>query len=165
MENIPPEQINYFFVGQLFAPKQYFFLKAAQAFGSLGMLPATNAVSDAIRAKHSQSLWADEECFEPPAAIPEVTAITQDEVLRAARSFKPSSAPGVSGLRPSHIEKLLRTPSYSSYGKFCYSLTELVNILASGKAPIVLAPWIAWLTLTPLAKKDLSPRPIAVGGT
>lgn len=64
----------------------------------------------------------------------------------------------------SHLDEFLRDPTSSRRGIFD-SVTKLINVLAAGEAPVAHAPWIASAPLTPLAKKDMTTRPIAVGET
>ena len=86
---------------------------------------------------------------------------TSEQVRNAILSFKTESACGTDGLRADHLKSFLRETQIP----FLNSLTELVNIMAAGKLPKLLAKHIASAPLTVLSKKDNGIRPIAVGET
>ena len=93
------------------------------------------------------------------AAAPILTA---EEVLKAIKSFPEGSAGGKSGLKPQHLKDTL----VPGYGDECVrALTEVVALLASGKAHPAARQWICCASLTALGKPDGGLRPIAIGET
>jgi Reverse transcriptase (RNA-dependent DNA polymerase) len=77
--------------------------------------------------------------------------------------FLPGSAPEASGLRHSHLADILHAPSSQAAALSSDAVTNLVNRLASGRAPISFAPWLCGAPLTSLAKPNGGVRRIAVG--
>ena len=88
----------------------------------------------------------------PPADV--------DIVNKCISSFHRLSGGGPSGLRPIHIKNCLATEHRDEVPERCCAL---MNVLAKGEAPSVLAPFLAGATLTALPKKDDGIRPVAVG--
>ena len=89
-------------------------------------------------------------------------SLSSDTVEGAIRSFHRLSGAGPSGLRPLHLQEALCTELRD---EVIEHTTTLVQLVASGRAPQGVAPWLAGATLTALPKKDGSVRPIAVGET
>jgi len=87
----------------------------------------------------------------------------ENDILLALQSFSKGSAGGRSGLRPNHLSELVAPCAHAP--RFLEALCSFVNVLASGKAPPQLAPFLASAPLTPLMKKDRTIRPVAVGET
>ena len=137
--------------------------KACQVLTSSGIAPNNDATFQLLRVldKHPQGLVPV-----PPALVAtENSIIPHDfDLLSVLRSFPKASACGPSGLRIQHLldaaEVHLPTP-------ICPSLREVVCLLASGRAPIEVAKFLAGGSLIALIKdvpngpQDI--RPIAVG--
>ena len=87
----------------------------------------------------------------PPADV--------EQVERGIRSFHRLSGGGPSGLRPVHLKNCISTEYRDEILGNC---TSLVNLLAKGDAPLILAPYLAGATLTALPKRDDDVRPVAV---
>ena len=86
------------------------------------------------------------------------------DILSTLHSFPKGTAAGPSGLRIQHLLDAALIPITTP---ICATLRDIVNLLASGKAPPMVAKFLAGGTLIALNKlKDGSPpdiRPIAVG--
>lgn len=87
---------------------------------------------------------------------------TVDEVKAAIASFPSGSGAGPSKLSPDHLKDaavfFLQTPVYDT-------ITQLVNHIARGRAPLFVQPFLAGAFLSPLIKKDGGIRPVACGDT
>eukprot|EP01031_Cornospumella_fuschlensis_P025636 gene25636-30965_t len=83
-------------------------------------------------------------------------SISAQHLTEAIQSMKRYSACGRSGLRVNHLRQML--PKNAALSE---SLLALVNLLAAGKAPTILAPIISSAPLTPVLKKDGGVRPVA----
>ena len=85
------------------------------------------------------------------------------DILSVLKSFPKDTAAGPSGLRVQHLLDAASIPLATS---ICSSLKSIVNHLASGKAPNVIAKFLAGGALTALNKIKpdctLDVRPIAV---
>ena len=141
--------------------------KAAQALQSTGIASPSDETSAALLGKHPQQV-PDTDTFHynavESAHLPHGwTEVTAEEVLKGATRFPKASAACGSGLRPNHLEELLRVPNTNESTGLIGSLTAVVNILAKGRGPKALAPWLAGAPLTALKKDDGGVRPIAVG--
>ena len=88
--------------------------------------------------------------------------LTSESVEKAVRSFHRLSGAGPSGLRPLHLQEAMST---CHRDELLEHLGALVQLLAKGRAPASIAPFLAGASLTALPKKDASVRPVAVGET
>ena len=136
--------------------------KAAAALGSLGVHPLSKQILEELEAKHPRAqgnglAWGGER---PTLHTP---LFNTDLICAVVRSFNLGSAPGGSGLRPGHLTDPMALPMGDVDHRLSEPLTRVCNILAGGKAPLQAAEWIAGAPLTPLKKRDLGVRPIAVG--
>lgn len=128
------------------------------------MLPATKALSDALRAKHPQSLRRISNASNLPLQSPKSQ---RSHRMRCCGQFAHSNRVQPRRVRPStisHRRAAKDTCLFVSRGMLGF-ITELVHLLAFGRAPLAIAAWIAGAPLTRLAKKDMSPRSTAVGAT
>ena len=82
------------------------------------------------------------------------------EVEKQVRKFPSDSAAGPTGLRAQHLVDAL-TPAAKP--ALMEVLTEVLNILAKGRAPKGMAKLVAGAKLHALVKKGGGVRPIAVG--
>ena len=77
----------------------------------------------------------------------------------------PPSAPGPSGLRPSHVQEALTCGAAGLYEQFLDTITLFCNLAASGRLPGDFSQMLSAARLLPFAKKTGGVRPIAVGET
>ena len=136
------------------------FGKACNVLVSCGIAPNSDETWNLLVSKH------------PKSDCPSVPVLPQNDVslpsslnfMAILRSFPKLSAVGPSGLRIQHLidaaEITLQTP-------ILHLLRKVINILASGKAPVDVSIFLAGGNLTALQKSKpgcpLDVRPIAVG--
>jgi len=89
--------------------------------------------------------------------------VTQDDVIKAVRSFPSGSAGGPDGIRPQHIRELVTCKESAS--SFVPALTAFVNCLLMGDCPPEVQPILFGGNLIALNKKSGGIRPITVGYT
>lgn len=89
--------------------------------------------------------------------------VTKDEVLAAVNAFKVGSAGGLDSFRPSHFRDMLSYSSGIARENLLSSLTDLCNLMLSGKVYKEICPILYGASLIALKKKDGSARPIAIG--
>ena len=89
--------------------------------------------------------------------------VTEQEVLKAVRSFPAGSAGGPDGFRPQHLLELVTCQESAS--NFLPALTAFVNLLLRGVCPPEVQPVLFGGNLIVLEKKSGGIRPIAVGYT
>ena len=135
------------------------FSKAIKALTSDGLAIPSAAVLQDMLAKHPQSTPPSL----PPGLVPPPVTVSESAVRKGVRSFPNGSAPGPSGLRPSHLREAVGCPSPDRANKVLAALTRLVNFLASGRAPSDITPHLCGATLLASKKKKGGLRPIAVG--
>ena len=122
-------------------------------------------VSDGIAANNDIT-WKLLQSSCPLPLAPELTPkpLSLGHILSVLKSFPKDTAAGPSGLRVQHLLGAASIPLTTSN---CSSLKSIVNHLASGQAPNVIAKFLAGGALTALnkMKPDCAPdvRPIAVG--
>jgi hypothetical protein len=85
--------------------------------------------------------------------------LMRDSILH----FPRASAPGPSGLRPSHLQDAVKRPGHGN--TLISALALLSEKWALGKLPDTHSPWLCGANLTPLRKPDGGVRPVAVGET
>ena len=138
--------------------------KAVRHASSQGLAPDTRATEATMRSKFVTPPVAQASSRRMPA--PEANEITEDAVVRAIRSFDAGVAAGPSGQRPDFFKQLIG----ENGDKHSVPLiTGLANLLASGRAPPELRPYIGGAKGTALFKvaKDGSDdaRPACSGET
>ena len=132
--------------------------------GSSGVHPATDETYQLLLSKHPQD--ATDSAVPATAALQATKPlqVTASEVESILLKLNTHTAAGPSQLSPGHLKKCVTTgkcPLKSS--NWLCQLTRLINVILSGKAPAVLAPWIAAATLIPLVKDGNGCRPVAIG--
>ncbi|KAL5506735.1 hypothetical protein EMCRGX_G008470 [Ephydatia muelleri] len=154
--------------------KQFDVLNSAIALakeGSLGkackVLTSSGIAADS---EHTFQLLLDKHPHGPALVLPASEATENNivpldfDIQSVLRSFPKASACGPSGLRIQHLLDASEVPLPTGIGA---SLREVVNLLASGRAPVGVAKFLAGGSLIALVKnKPDSPpdvRPIAVG--
>jgi hypothetical protein len=90
---------------------------------------------------------------------------TSETVQNAISQFDRGSAPGSSGLRPSHLQDMLRASSEQARAALLSELTAFVNRSFHGHLPELLFPWFFGARLTAFAKCGGGVRPLVVGET
>ena len=127
-----------------------------------GLAPNNETTWNLLLSKHPASQLS---------TIPEITqepvSLRSDfNILSVLRSFPKDAGAGPSGL---HVQHLLDVSSTALPTPICASLREVMNLLASGKAPPTVSKYLAGGNLIALNKlKEGCPpdiRPIAVGET
>jgi hypothetical protein len=88
-----------------------------------------------------------------------------ETVQKEISQFDRGSAPGDSGLRPSHLQDMLRASSEQAKAAFLSELTVFVNRSFHGHLPELLVPWFVGAPLTAFVKNGGGVRPLAVGET
>ena len=85
--------------------------------------------------------------------------LVRDSILH----FPRGSAPGPSGLRPTHLQDAVKRPGHGN--TLIKALAMLTEAWALGRLPDSHGPWLCCANLTPLKKSDGGVRPVAVGET
>ena len=135
------------------------YSKAIKFLASDGLATPSAEVLQEMLMKHPQSAPPKL----PSGPVPPPASITESVVRRGVRSFPNGSAPGPSGLRPSHLREAIGCPSPDQAASLLASLTRFVNLLAAGRAPSTVVPHLCGATLLASRKKKGGHRPIAVG--
>ena len=133
--------------------------KASRVLVSDGIAPNNDITWKLLQSKHPS-------CPLPlaPELTPKPLSLGHNfDILSVLKSFPKDTAAGPSGLRVQHLLDAASIPLTTS---ICSSLKSIVNLLASGQAPNVIAKFLAGGALTALnkIKPDCAPdvRPIAV---
>jgi hypothetical protein len=90
---------------------------------------------------------------------------TSETVQKEISQFDRGFAPGGSGLRPSHLQDMLRASYEQAISALLSALTAFVNRSFHGHLPELLVPWFVGAPLTASAKNGGGVRPLAVGET
>eukprot|EP00731_Ephydatia_muelleri_P000193 Em0001g193a len=136
--------------------------KACQALVSPGVAPNTPEVCDLLRQKHPRGPHPSL----PISSSPPVNHVLPHDfnILSVLHSIPKATACGPSGL---HIQHLLDAAQVHPPTPICSSLRGVVDILASGRAPVSVSKFLAGGSLTALVKnkegRPLDIRPIVVG--
>ena len=135
------------------------YTRAIQALTSAGLAEQSPATTRAMKKKHPA---ANLPTFQPSSVSPQLT-FSSEEVLKAAKSFRKGSAPGPDGLRGEHLKVALNRTTPNRQDNMLAALTRLVNVMAAGSVPDMVAPFLSGAKLHAGNKKDGGIRPIAVG--
>ena len=136
--------------------------KACQALVSPGVAPNTPEVWDLLWQKHPRGPHPSL----PISSSPPVNHVLPHDfnILSVLHSIPKATACGPSGLR---IQHLLDAAQVHLPTPICSSLRGVVDILASGRAPVSVSKFLAGGSLTALVKnkegRPLDIRPIVVG--
>ena len=131
--------------------------KALQLFNSAPIAPKTQETFDALRALHPES----KSPVSPPTSPVSAAPIFEDKVVsEALATFSPCTSAGVFGYRPRLLQQCARS-SKSLY--FVSTLTRCVNMLAQGRAPPFLQPFVAGGVSIALSKGEKGVRPLCCG--
>ena len=139
--------------------------KACQVLNSSGIAPKNDTTTwQLLKTEHPNAappaIPPSDSSDNPPILPPDFN------ILSVLRSIPKATACGPSGLR---IQHLLNAAEVTFQKMICSSLKDIVNLLASGKVPLVVSKFLAGGNVIALSKgKPGSPpdiRPIAVGET
>jgi hypothetical protein len=135
---------------------------------AMALLPQRRAVASAPTLDKLQQKY-------PAAPVPIVPParddhdppylFTSETVQKAISQFDRGSAPGGSGLRPSHLQYILRASSEQTRAALLSALTAFVNRSFHGHLPELLVPSFVGAPLTAIAKYGGGVWPLAVGET
>ena len=134
------------------------YRKGIEALTSEGLAPTSESTLEIMRAKHPQSPPPQR----PSAPTPPPITVSSTLVSKVLLSFPSDSSPGPSLLRANHLKEAISCPSAACGARALRAPSELVNLLAAGRAPEQVAPYLCGAILIPV-KKSGSLRPIAVG--
>ncbi len=87
--------------------QDFLYSKSIQALTSTGLANPSDTILDEMKSKHPQGPPASA----PPDPPPPSATISESTVLKCSKSFPKGSAPGPSGLRPSHLREAVCCPS------------------------------------------------------
>ena len=96
--------------------------------------------------------------------LPPIT-VSEEEIVRAIRSFPNDSAGGPDGLRPQHLKDMTGPITNCGAQALTSALSRFVTVVLQGKVPMSIRPFFFGASLTALTKKEGGIRPIAVGCT
>lgn len=89
--------------------------------------------------------------------------ISQKDVKQGIASFSHGSAPGLDGIRPQHIKDLTSFSAGDAGPRLLASITNLCNLMLSGKVEQGICSILYGAALCALNKKSGGIRPIAIG--
>ena len=95
--------------------------------------------------------------------VTQTSSVSEEEVIVALKSLRPSSAGGVDGLRPGHLKDLVAHQTAETGRRLMKALANLCLKLLRGQIPQHARDLLFAANLTALRKKDGGIRPIAVG--
>ena len=101
----------------------------------------------------------------PLGEEPSTTAVSEEEIINAIRSFPNGFAGGPDGLRPQHLKDMIRPTTDDGGAALVSALAQFVTLVLAGKTPLSICPFFFGASLTALTKKEGGIRPIAVGCT
>ena len=145
--------------GMKFAVQEECFRKAIQALTSAGLADVSEDVVGEMREKHPQLPLVNPS----PGPVPPPTILNKAIIRKGVLSLPQGSAPGFSGLRPSHFRKATTCPLPDLADQLLSTLARFVNLFASGQMPTSIVPHLCGATLLPCRKKSRGHRPFAIG--
>jgi len=99
----------------------------------------------------------------PDPSHTQALQISEDDILKAVRSFPPGSSGGPDGIRPQHVQDLINDRVAGPI--LLPALTSFINLLLKGQCPEAVRRILFGGRLIALSKKDGGVRPIAIGYT
>ena len=124
------------------------------------VITPTSDIVTALRLKHTPSPLD----LRPPLTEPvSQMSSVPEEVMVALKSFRPSSAGGVDGLRPGHLKDLVAPQTDEAGRRLLKALANVCPKLIRGQIPQHARDLRFAVNLTALRNKDGGIRPIAVG--
>ena len=124
------------------------------------MITPTSEVVTALRLRHPLSPLD----LRPPPTEPvsHTSSVSEEEVMVALKSFRPSCAGGVDGLRPVHLKDLVAPQIADAGRRLLKALANLCSKLLRGQIPKHAHDLRFASNLTELRKKNGGIRPIAL---
>ena len=135
------------------------YRKAIKALTSDGLANPSPEVLQEMLSKHPQVPLP----VLPPAPVPFPARLPESAILKGVKSFPSGSAPGSSGLRPSHLQEAVGCPSPDHANSALSSLFSFINFLAASLSPPPVLPHLCGAIFLACQKKSGGLRPIAVG--
>ena len=133
--------------------------RAAQALVSRGVDQTSQAAKHEMDKKHPQAEVPDPP--EEPHSCPPIV-VNSREVYKSIRGLKAGTVSEPSGMRAEHLKEAKGRGEGRGEAALA-ALTRLVNVMASGKVPKEVAPYLFGAYLFALVKKTGGHRPVAVG--
>ena len=113
--------------------------QAVQRLTGPGLAPNTAAVENIMRSKFIEPLLHQPGSSRPPA--PPANELSCELVLRAAKAFKRGVGSGPSGLQPDFVRQAL-LGNEGVHEEGLVVLTAFINLLADGRAPRAMQPYL-----------------------
>ena len=135
--------------------------KAARALDSAKVAPMNAATLGALEAIHPAP--AEELVLPPDEPMPEAFIVTTEALVKQIQSFQRGSAGGPDGTQSDVIQDLLGRTGAGTRDAMIGAFRQFVQLLAQGRAPAELAPYLCGSRLIPLLKPTGGIRPIAIG--
>ena len=114
------------------------YTRAIQALTSAGLAEQSPATTRVMKEKHPVANFPT---FQRSGDSPQLS-FSSEEVLKAAKSFRKGSAPGPDGLRGEHLKVALNRTTPGRQDNMLAALTRLVNVMAAGSVPEMVAPFL-----------------------
>jgi hypothetical protein len=126
------------------------------------MAKHTRETEEVMRSKHPPA--SEPSTFTPAAPTQDTPQLqfSLQEVEKAAMSFRRGSAPGPGGLRPEPLRIAIKGAPANRAVRAGVALTRVVNLMAAGRVPEEVAPFLCGARLHAVMKKDGGLRPLAV---
>ena len=131
----------------------------------LSMAPHTPETLSALNSRHPPAPPALSLPPSPNTSSEPTMVITPEEIIKAIRSFGPSSAAGPDHLKPQHLKELTTRKTGEAGTRLINALTAFINLLIAGAVPTIVQPLLYGANLIALRKPGGGIRPIAVGNT
>ena len=103
-----------------------------QALTLGGLASMSSEVLDEMLVKHPQAPFP----LIPSDPVPTAVNISDEDVLRALKSFPAGSTPGLSSFRPTHFREAVLCPSPECVDRTLRALSGVVKHLCAGHAPL-----------------------------
>ena len=134
------------------------YTKAIQALTSEGLASPSNEVLNEMISKHPQV---------PPATLPAGPAptpptISESAVKKSFKSFPSGSAPGPSGLRPTHVREAMLCPSADRSGESLFGFNKICQSAVLRPDATICPPPFLWC-LNCLQEKEWRSSPNCCG--
>jgi len=124
-----------------------------------GLAPHNSDTVRALKAKHPSP--PNNLCLPAPPSDDLVAApmATENEERKAIESFRPGSAGGPDGLRPSYLRTLIGLAAVEAGVRLLVTLTKFVNVVLEGGVPEFARSMFFGASFCALTKKDSDIRP------
>ena len=129
------------------------------------LAPMDNSTFAALQEKHPPS---HPDSIFPPLQedfLSNSISASDEDIIKAIRSFPNGSAGGPDGLRPQHLKDMIDSSAEGGRQVLLPALTSFVELVLAGRTPSSITPYLFGANLTALQKSDGGVRPIAVGNT